>query len=56
MKKEKITIAIVVFFISAMLAASMYIQFRTVEESNLIGIEVMREDELRQEVLSWRTK
>ena len=56
MNKEKITISIVVFFITAMLVASMYIQFRTVEESNSIGIEAMREDELRQEVLSWRNK
>lgn len=56
MNKGKITISIVVFFITAMLVASMYIQFRTVEESNSIGIEVMREDELRQEVLSWRAK
>ncbi len=56
MNKGKITISIVVFFITTMLVASMYIQFRTVEESNSIGIEVMREDELRQEVLSWRNK
>lgn len=56
MNKGKITISIVVFFVTAMLVASMYIQFRTVEESNSIGIEVMREDELRQEVLSWRNK
>lgn len=56
MSKGKISVSIVVFFVTVLLVASMYVQFRTVEESNSIGIEVMREDELRQEVLSWRNK
>ena len=56
MEKGKITISIVVFFISMMLVSLIFIQFRTVEESNAIGIESMREDELRQEILNWKTK
>lgn len=56
MEKGKITISIVVFFISIMLVSLMQIQFRTVEETNSTGIEAMREDELRQEVLSWKNK
>lgn len=56
MEKGKITISIVVFFVSIMLVSLMQIQFRTVEETNSIGIETMREDELRQEVLSWKNK
>ena len=39
-----------------MRVASIFIQFRTVQETNSIGIETMREDELRQEVLNWKTK
>lgn len=56
MEKGKITISIVIFMITTMLVALMFIQFRTVEETNSIGIESMREDELRQEILNWKTK
>lgn len=56
MGKGKITISIVVFFISIMLVSLIFIQFRTVEETNLMGIESMREDELRQQILNWKTK
>lgn len=55
-KKGKLTISIVVFFISIMLVSLIFIQFRTVEETNSMGIENMREDELRQEILSWKSK
>ncbi len=56
MRKDKITISIVIFFVSIMLVSSMFIQFRTVEKTNSMGIESMREDELRQEILNWKTK
>ena len=56
MEKGKIVISIVVFFISLTLISLIFIQFRTVEESNLLGIETMREEELRQEILEWKTK
>ena len=56
MKKEKVTLSTMVFFVSIIIVASIFIQFRTVEETNSIGIETMREDELRQEVLNWRNK
>ena len=56
MEKGKITISIVVFFITTMLVSLIFIQFRTVEETNQLGIESMREDELRQQILYWKTK
>lgn len=56
MEKGKVVISIVIFFITVMLISLMFIQFRTVEESNLLGIETMREEELRQEILEWKTK
>lgn len=56
MEKGKITISIVVFFISIMLVSLIFIQFRTVEETNSLGIEDMREDELRQEMLRWKAQ
>lgn len=56
MEKGKVVISIVVFFISIVLVSLIFIQFRTVKETNLMGIESMREDELRQEVLEWKNK
>ena len=56
MEKGKVVISIVIFFITVTLVSLMSIQFRTVEESNLLGIETMREEELREEILEWKTK
>lgn len=56
MQKGKVVISIVIFFITVVLIALIFIQFRTVEESNLLGIETMREEELREEILEWKTK
>ena len=56
MEKGKVVISIVIFFITVMLISLIFIQFRTVEESNLLGIETMREEELREEILEWKTK
>lgn len=56
MEKGKITISIVVFFVSIMLVSSIFIQVRTVEKTNSLGIESMREDELRQEMLNWKSQ
>ena len=56
MEKGKVTISIIVFFITIVLVSLTFIQFRTVEETNSIGIETMREDELRQEVFNWKSK
>ena len=56
MEKGKVTISIMAFFVTIMLVSCMFVQFRTVEETNSIGIENMREDELRKEILNWRNK
>lgn len=56
MKKEKIVFSIVIFIVSALLVASAYIQIRTVEKTNLLGIESMREEELREEIVEWKAK
>ena len=56
MKKEKLAISIVIFFISVVLFSLTFIQFRTVEKTNSMGIEEMREDELRQELANWKNK
>lgn len=56
MEKGKGAISIVIFFVTVMLVALTSIQFRTVEETNEMGIETMRDDELRQEILEWKSK
>lgn len=56
MGKGKGVITFVIFIISIMLTALISIQFRTVEESNSIGIESMQEEELRAQVSEWKTK
>ena len=56
MEKGKVVISSVIFIITVVLVSLIFIQFRTVEETNIMGIESMREDELRQEVLDWKTK
>ena len=56
MRKEKMAITFVIFIISIMLTSLIFIQFRTVEESNSIGIESMQEEELRSQVSEWKNK
>lgn len=56
MEKGKSVISIVVFFITVTLVSLIFIQFRTVEETNLLGIEGMREEELRKEIIEWKEK
>lgn len=56
MGNGKKVITVVVFFISMILVSLMFIQFRTVETTNSMGLEIMREEELRQEIIAWKTK
>lgn len=56
MEKGKKVISIIIFFITTILVSLMFIQFRTVETTNSMGIESMREEELREEILAWKTK
>ena len=56
MGKGKGVITFVIFLVSIMLVALIFIQVRTVDESNSMGIESMQEDELRQQVSEWKNK
>lgn len=56
MEKGKKVISIVIFLITVVLVALIFIQFRTVEETNSIGIDSMQEEELRKEILEWKNK
>ena len=54
--KGKITLAIVLGLICFALVAVMFVQFKTVEKTDITEIETMRETELRTTLASWKTK
>ena len=56
MKKSKIVFIISIGFTACILTATMVTQFKTVEETDITGIEIMREAELRTELASWKNK
>ena len=54
--KNKIKMSISIGFVAFVLIVLMYVQFKTVEETDITAIETMRETELRPELASWKTK
>ena len=56
MKKEKIVMAVTIGIVCVVLMAVMFAQFRTIEETDITGIETAREEELRTMISSWKTK
>ena len=56
LKKEKTVIAITIGLICFIIVYVMMIQFKTVEQTDISGIEFMRETELRDALANWKTK
>lgn len=56
MKKGKITITICIGLVAFILVFVMSTQIKTVQETDITGIEIMRETELRAELASWKGK
>lgn len=56
MKKEKTMMAIIIGIICIILITVMFAQFKTVEETDITGIETAREAELQTMLSSWKTK
>ena len=56
MKNGKTTMAITLFFVCILLMAVMFMQFKTVDETDITAIESMRETELREAIATWKTK
>lgn len=59
MKKIKLNnfaVAIVMFIVCVSLMSVMFMQFKTVEETDITDIENMREAELRKTLSEWKTK
>lgn len=56
MKKEKITILIIVCLITFVFVCTMFVQFKVVKQTDIAQIEGMREEELEKAVLEWKEK
>lgn len=56
MKKDKIIMSIIIGGICIILIAVMFAQFKTVEETDITGIETAREAELQTMLSGWKTK
>ena len=56
MKKRKGIMTVTIGIICFVLAYVMFMQFRTIEETNITQIENMRESELSEKLASWKEK
>lgn len=56
MRKDKIVMAIIIGLVCVVLIAVMFAQFKTIEQTDITGIETAREDELRTLVSTWKIK
>ncbi len=54
--KGKWTITVVMGIVCFVLIAVMFMQFKTVNQTDITSIEIMRESELRTELASWKSK
>jgi len=54
--KGKITITISIGCTALILTMVMFTQFKTIEQTDIMAIETMRETELRTELSNWKTK
>ena len=54
--KEQTTMSIIIGIVCIVLIAVMFIQYKTVEETDITEIENMREAELRTALSEWKTK
>ena len=55
-KKGKIILTISIGLTAFILVMVMFTQFKTVEQTDITGIETMREAELRTELASWKSR
>lgn len=56
MRKDKNVISITIGLVCTILIAVMFAQFKTIEQTDIVGIETAREDELRALVSTYKTK
>lgn len=56
MNKNKIIMSVIIGVLCVILVSVMFAQFKTVEETDITGIEKAREAELQSMLASWKTK
>lgn len=56
MERDKLIMTITIGIMCIILVAFIFVQFRTVEKTDISGIEEMRETELREALLEWKKK
>ena len=56
LKIDNIAVAVVLFIVCVTLICVMFMQFRTIEETDITEIENMRETELRTVLAEWKSK
>ena len=56
MKKGKLTVTITVGFIVLVFTSVVFIQFKTINQTDIVSIENMREDELKSEISNFKQK
>lgn len=56
MKKEKIILSVSISCVALILCLVMFTQFKTIEQTDIVAIETMRETELRSELATWKEK
>ena len=56
MKKGKITITIIIGIMCFILTALIFLQVKTISQTNISELELMRESELKTEITSLKTK
>ena len=56
MKKGQITITITIGLVFFILTAVIFVQFKTINQTDIISLENMREDELRTEISGVKQK
>ncbi len=56
MKKETIILSISIGCVALILCLVMFTQFKTIEQTDIVAIETMRETELRSELATWKEK
>lgn len=56
MKRDKIIVNITIGFACFMLFLALFMQFKVVNQTDISGLETMRESELRTELANWKSK
>ena len=56
MNKDKLILTISIGLTALVLSGITFLQFKTVEQTDITAIETMRETELRTELSLWKTK